>query len=93
MYGPACTYILLGLKRAVSFAVSAKKNLDFLYCYCVPVSDTLSPKGIIICLVRPRIVYTQLFLTLGQPLLLKFKQDKNGYFIIILLLLFLFYLV
>ena len=25
MYGPACTYILLGLKRAVSFAVSAKE--------------------------------------------------------------------
>ena len=35
---------------------------------------------------RPRIVYTQMFMTLGQLLRGEFKPDKkNGYFIILLL--------
>ena len=49
----------------------------------------VSPKIIIICLVRPRIAFTQVFLTLEQPLLLEFKTDKNrGYYFIIIFTLF-----
>ena len=40
-------------------------------------------------LVRPKVVYTRVFMTLGQPLLVEFKQDKKTRLLFIIL----FYLV
>ena len=39
---------------------------------------------------RPRIVYTQIFMNLGQPLLGEFKPVKKWFFYFIILLLFIY---